>query len=345
MIRRYIYFSVVLVAVFLISIFARQPFAKADGEPENAQYLKFSHSLHIKEQGIGCEDCHTLVKASKFSSDNLMVNHESCQSCHEEQISSDCAFCHTNPDDISPIPPKERELVFSHELHTTKFSVECTTCHSGTENVQYVSNKNMPVMTTCINCHTEKSASKQCESCHTNFTDLLPKNHLVANFKKEHSSFARVGMTDVTCATCHTESFCQDCHTGTELNNFGIGKDLMTEPSGRSSTKHSSKQMRLQQIHELNYRFTHGIDARGKSNDCASCHDNKSFCADCHEAGGNITQQKFKPHSHSVAGFVFPRGLSANGGRHAELARRDIESCMSCHDVEGKDPICAMCHF
>ena len=147
----------------------------------------------------------------------------------------------------------------------------------------------------------------------------------------------------VSCATCHAESFCQDCHTGTELQSLGFKKDLMSEPSSRSSTKDSPKQLRLQQAHGLNYRYTHGIDAKSKILDCASCHEQQSFCATCHEAGGNISQGTFKPESHRIAGFT-TIGKGTGGGRHAELARRDIESCAACHDVQGSDPTCMLCH-
>jgi hypothetical protein len=50
-----------------------------------------------------------------------------------------------------------------------------------------------------------------------------------------------------------------------------------------------------------------------------------------------------KPQSHFEAGFV-TIGAGSGGGRHADMGRRDIESCVSCHDVEGKDPSCMLCH-
>jgi hypothetical protein len=39
---------------------------------------------------------------------------------------------------------------------------------------------------------------------------------------------------------------------------------------------------------------------------------------------------------------LFTKG--SGGGLHAKLAERDIEYCASCHDVEGADPVCMMCH-
>ena len=49
------------------------------------------------------------------------------------------------------------------------------------------------------------------------------------------------------------------------------------------------------------------------------------------------------PASHIGSGFT-TLGVGSGGGRHAELARRDIESCMTCHDARGGDPVCITCH-
>ena len=38
-------------------------------------------------------------------------------------------------------------------------------------------------------------------------------------------------------------------------------------------------------------------------------------------------------------------GVGTGGGEHATLARRDIERCISCHDVQGADPTCITCHL
>jgi hypothetical protein len=341
MLQRYFYFVLLLAATVVVSVAMKKPLWNFNGD-DNAPFIKFSHQKHFGEQNIACDDCHTLAKESKRSSDTLMANHESCTTCHEEQISNDCALCHTNPKEIVPMQAKEREIIFSHELHFTKNRIACESCHEGLETVPYATKSNMPAMTTCMHCHLEKNVSRNCESCHTDFVSLYPENHRIADFKKQHKKYSRVGEGEATCATCHSENFCQDCHAGTELYSFGTQRDFMTEPSPKTSAKDSPNLLRLQNIHELNYRFSHGIDARSRFLDCSSCHDQKTFCSECHDAGGNITQQKIKPESHAIAGFATLPGT--DGGRHKELARRDIESCMSCHDVEGKEPICAMCH-
>ncbi|MBI4549182.1 MAG: hypothetical protein HY707_14465 [Ignavibacteriae bacterium] len=343
MMKGHIIVALVLITAVAFAVMLKEQSKSYWSHEDHSKYLKFSHTLHVKEREITCEDCHLNAKESKLSSDNLIGDHQSCQTCHEDQISNDCLYCHTTQEDIIPLKSPKREILFSHELHATTYKLPCEQCHAGVENVTYVTNENMPSMTSCMDCHTEKKTSNQCETCHRDFVSLVPEDHRTGDFWKQHKEHTRLGMLDVSCGTCHTETFCQDCHTGVELQGLGLKKDLITEPSSRSSTKDSPKQLRLQQVHSLNYRFTHGIDAKSKLIDCASCHDQQTFCVTCHEAGGNITQLKFKPQSHNVAGFT-TLGTGTGGGLHAELARRDLETCVSCHDVQGQDPICMMCH-
>lgn len=342
MMTRNILFVLLLVGAAAAAVATRLPALMSQGDEDHSKYLKFSHALHVKDQGIACADCHTSAKESKFSSDDLLGTHASCQSCHEEQIANNCATCHTNPEQIVAIPSPSRELIFSHERHTTALSIECGTCHAGLEEATIASAKNMPAMTTCMTCHTAKKASINCETCHTNFTSLVPDDHRAGEFKKDHAKITRLGMQDVRCASCHREQFCQDCHVGDELKNFSGARERAVDPSPRASTKDSPKQLRVQQVHSLNYRYTHGIEAQSKTLDCGTCHQAQSFCAECHESG-TITQFRIKPSTHNTAGFV-TIGRGTGGGIHATMARRDLESCVTCHDVQGSDPVCATCH-
>ena len=343
MTRRSAFIIAAVLAAVVLFIGMKTPLRREWEEGDHSKYIKFSHTAHVKDRGIACEDCHSKAKASKTSSEALIPDHESCQGCHEEQVSKNCVYCHLSADNIVGIPHPDRALIFSHEKHVTAQALKCETCHAGVDSVATAGNANMPPMPTCIGCHTEKNVSRNCESCHRNFTSLVPDDHLKGDFVRGHKMLARVGMLDVKCGTCHTETFCQDCHSGTQLLGFGFKSDLITEPMPKSSVKDSPRQMKLQHVHSLDYRFTHGIDAKSKVLDCTSCHEYERFCSDCHQAGGNITQKKFKPESHSVAGFT-TMGKGSGGGRHAELARRDIEACAACHDVQGADPTCMLCH-
>jgi len=335
--------SIILISVVAIalSVAMKEKLVEYWNEGDHSKVIKFSHKLHLQEQGVDCAVCHHAAATSKQSTDDLMGDHESCTSCHEEQIADNCAYCHVDPENIVEIENPERELIFSHEKHIGN-NVECTQCHPGTEKVDYASDENMPDMASCVSCHTEKTVSEECGTCHSDYVSLLPGDHLRGAFRKDHKRLTRLGSYEITCATCHSESFCQDCHTGIDLEDFGVYHDLMSDPITRVPQKDSPRQLKVQHAHSLNYKFTHGIDARSRESDCMICHDRQSFCVECHQAG-TIQEGKIKPQNHRVAGYV-TIGRGSGGGRHAEMAKRDIENCASCHDVQGADPTCMLCH-
>lgn len=342
MIRRYGFF-LLIVGAALITAVAHRP-APRQGWPahDDTRRLKFSHKTHVEGASIACADCHAAAK-SALASDNLRPNHDNCSSCHEDQLANDCGYCHVDPENIEAAPAPVRDLLFSHQQHVDMKGVECATCHHGVETAEDATGLHLPVMTTCTACHNERQATNQCEACHTNFTQLLPPDHLEANFRKEHRQLTRLGELETSCATCHTQSFCAECHDAAAVLRFGKGM-MMSDPTPRVFPGNTAAPLALQKVHDLNYRFTHGIDAKTKASDCATCHAVQDFCVECHQAGDNSTGRGFKPAWHLGVGFS-TIGVGSGGGRHAEIARRDIESCVACHDTRGGDPTCISCHM
>lgn len=338
MVRRYLLFTCVLAAFLIVATGVQQREVKA----ADADRIKFSHSLHVEEAGLGCVDCHVAAATSTLASDKLSSTHDNCQSCHEDKLEDQCGYCHTNADNPGP-PQAVRELLFSHKQHNDMPDIDCITCHTDVTTSTDVQTLAVPAMATCNTCHNDRKASNTCESCHTNFVALLPADHKQSDFLRTHRDGTRLGALTTSCQTCHAETFCQQCHLGLGLKTFG-GRDQLTEPAGRQPLTDSPRQTRLQNVHDLNYRFTHGIDAKSRQAECASCHTTQEFCVQCHQAGGNINQARFKPASHGVPGFT-TLGRGSGGGVHAEEARRDMESCITCHDVQGRDPSCMTCHL
>jgi hypothetical protein len=348
MIQRYLLLTVLLVFGLIAAISLHRPLLQAGGQgslhggQDRSEIIKFSHQYHIEEAAIECGSCHPAASTSTFSSENLLGGKADCAGCHDVQDTDDCLKCHIDNTKLVKFENPVREVIFSHELHVTGQGMQCETCHAGLEKVAFSGKENMPSMATCNTCHNDREVTNTCEACHTNFTSLLPPDHLLSDFTRNHRDMTRLGALETSCQTCHTEASCQECHQGAGLKAFSP-RDRVTDAGPRRSTWDSPDQTVLQNVHSLNYRFTHGIDAKARQADCASCHSTQTFCADCHSAGGNITQIRFKPASHSVAGFT-TLGAGTGGGLHALEARRDIENCMSCHDVEGRDPSCFTCH-
>ena len=310
--------------------------------PERASIVKFSHKFHIDSAAVTeCTICHSDVDTSMVASDNLLPTMASCASCHDVEDAEQCVKCHYG-EEYPPFVNPEREVKFSHQGHVGAQKLDCTTCHKGLEEADYATDANLPSMETCVTCHDGAKVTNNCESCHLNFATLLPPDHRASGFVRNHKEITRLGGLDAGCQTCHSERYCQDCHLDGGVKSFGP-RDRSSDLRPNNRRTDSPKNMTLQSVHELNYRFTHSMDARSKSLDCTSCHSEQTFCATCHEAGGNVTQQNFRPASHSVPGFT-TLGKGSGGGLHAEEARRDLESCISCHDVEGRDPTCMTCH-
>jgi c(7)-type cytochrome triheme protein len=340
--RRLALVLLVVAAALVTAVARRSP--PVAGWPDNNDKasLKFSHAFHVGEAAVACLDCHKGASTSTSSSDNLRPAHDNCVTCHEEQVNKQCGYCHRDTLNIQAAVRPVRTIVFSHAKHTAMKSVECATCHPGLDKTEYAGPANMPAMATCVTCHDNARATGTCESCHANFVNLVPSDHLVADFRKDHKKLTRLGGLDVSCATCHTQNFCADCHGAAPLERFGRSA-LMSEPSPRSSsTSNGPRQMTLQMTHSMNYRYTHGIDAKAKSTECFDCHNARTFCEQCHAVGDNLTPG-LKPASHLAPGFT-TFGVGSGGGGHARLALRDIESCAACHDVQGADPTCMLCH-
>ncbi len=333
--------AVTLVVVLGASVSTVSRDVTGDKPPKQ---VKFSHGFHVNEAGVACTDCHGTAATSTQSSDNLLATMDACQSCHEDQLKNNCTYCHLSSDSTTyaASPNPRRELRFSHQAHVDGQKVACETCHTDLDRPTTTVGEIVPSMATCSTCHNDVKASNACETCHTNLAALRPAEHNRTDFVREHKILAR--QSDAACATCHTQESCAECHNGADLTAVNVpGRDLVSPHSPRLTAIDRGQGMNLMKVHDLNYRYTHAIDAKGKVTECKTCHSEETFCSTCHMAGGNVNQAAFKPSSHQQPGFIV-LSVGSGGGTHAQLAKRDIESCASCHAEDGADPTCTRCH-
>ena len=118
------------------------------------------------------------------------------------------------------------------------------------------------------------------------------------------------------CESCHTPSFCVDCHNG------------------------SSKPV---QIHPANWILIHPISARKNSLECSSCHQAQSFCLDCHRRSGVVDLDPYQDKSirnFHPEGWVNGPGGPPGARHHMFEAQRNIRACASCHE----ERTCLKCH-
>jgi len=307
---------------------------------DRSALIKFSHAKHLTEVGAECLDCHGGVEKSTRAADNFLGTMANCYACHDQQ-DTECAFCHKEPGpNYTAFAAAEREIHFDHERHVSR-GIDCAACHRGMEKVDFAGPEQMPSMADCMACHDGSKASGECSVCHTHLTELRPVSH-TPEWLHRHNTLVRV--EEQNCAACHGASDCQECHEGASLVATREKPEDHFAAFGPTSDPHSSKWLILDRVHGLDYRNTHGLDARGKTQDCQVCHEPATFCAECHRPEGDVNL--FKPRWHGGADWgAIAGGVGTGGGRHAELARRDIETCAACHDVQGEDPTCLACHM
>jgi hypothetical protein len=312
---------------------------------DNSKIIKFDHKLHTVDAGVKCEDCHVKVKNSVSSKDNLNPNKKVCETCHDVKNEKECKLCHYD-NVYKKLKASSSELIFSHKQHIA--GKQCTDCHKDLDKVKFskeAASGGFPSMETCYTCHNSNKATSECAACHTDLTKLVPKDHEKANFLNEHTTVAGVSTSNKNCMMCHSDNFCQVCHSPRSFNGKNQANDFFVPYYNRDGATRIDRDdlQKLTTVHDLNYRYTHGLEAGQKSYECKTCHDPVTFCASCHQTGGE-TLTGAVPKSHSQPNFI-SLGVNSGGGLHAENAKSDIEKCQACHDVQGADPVCIRCHF
>ncbi|MDZ7261225.1 MAG: cytochrome C [candidate division KSB1 bacterium] len=313
-------------------------FIKAEEDQVRSKIIKFSHRIHVKEAEMACTDCHGNIEQSTKAEDRNLPSKSVCSNCHDVQDTSTCTLCHVTLEKLESFANPVRRFYFNHKIHVTEEKLGCERCHPGMEDVDLGEGKKIPPRENCNACHNGLAASMACLVCHSGDTRFRPDSH-IPTWSREHRVQIRAGETN--CAHCHTNNYCQECHEATDLISTRIlPVDFYTPFSPQAS---GDQTLVLKAVHDLNYRYVHQLDASGKEKDCRTCHEMSSYCAECHTSAGINAQ--LRPAWHDGADWgALALGVGSGGGRHAELARRDLERCAACHDVQGADPTCLLCH-
>ncbi len=342
--------------------------------------IRFDHAAHAR-LGATCEGCHTAAVRSTVAADNLIPGEAACRSCHKidraqpgkvvpaGQGAARCDACHIDasgngwmPADAHASPPRvalaRPNLKFNHRLHAGR-GIGCELCHASAATQAMVTRADLPMMASCLGCHTGGhdglQATARCGACHLTEPDgrlqvqlataatiaaggsglLQPSGSLRGfdahspTFRRDH---AQAGRDESYCLTCHKRNECVDCHGG-----------VVKPPD----------------IHPSDYVTLHVPDARRNVPDCSSCHRLQTFCIGCHQRTGVASDptgglpgvkaqnpfgtgtgvKQFHPAgwARDAAGVVIanPRPQS-----HSVQAKRNIRSCVSCHREES----CLTCH-
>lgn len=153
---------------------------------------------------------------------------------------------------------------------------------------------------------------QECSDCHR--SSGVMENH-DAFFLRDHRLLA--AKTPKNCYDCHQQSYCSDCHRG-----GNVDRRLAKSLSRRGET--------MPETHAPGFLASHPIKAHDDPQSCARCHDSRRFCADCHDRSRARGAASFnvRPHAPTfTGGLPDPEWVSFHRGQ----ARRNLESCQSCH--------------
>ena len=311
---------------------------------EGSGVVTFDHDLHVNDVGLRCTKCHNpkLLKSSMSSADVILPTEKRCMKCHQMWRDDDeCETCHLGSPPYGTFPSVTRIFNFPHKVHWGEQKIDCSECHSDMAGVG--NSPPIPTMKECLACHQERQGPQNCDACHENVALLRPHNH-TPTWLRDHDVAALANTAD--CQLCHTQLVCDNCHSGAMLGRDDLPR-MNPVPTYRPGQM-VGKQL-LARNHALDYVYNHGLEANTKARDCRICHEAPEFCTDCHQ--NKEDQLLNKPNFHGGpewGAVVYPPGTQfaniTDGGIHAQMARRDIELCQSCHDTDGADPICLKCH-
>jgi hypothetical protein len=131
------------------------------------QPIPFSHRVHA---AASCLDCHTTAaKADRAT----IPQGDRCLLCHRGMKNSESVLGAVKAflDQNQRIPwvrvyRVPEYVFFSHAKHVGA-KLECAVCHGPVVTRDVLSQERSTSMTTCMNCHAQKSVSNECGFCHT----------------------------------------------------------------------------------------------------------------------------------------------------------------------------------
>jgi len=170
------------------------------------QPVKFSHKVHVGENGLDCKYCHTTVEQGKSAgipATNLCMNchviiREGTHSGKFEIAKIVDAVEKGKPIEWIRIHNLPEHVFFSHAVHVGSGKIDCAQCHGAVKEMDIMKQQNDLSMGWCINCHRETKV---------NFAD----NHYYDNYLKLHEDL-KAGVIDSITAEKIGANDCMRCH-------------------------------------------------------------------------------------------------------------------------------------
>ena len=298
------------------------------GCDEEKYTLRFSHDLHVNENGMDCSDCHGDA-AEGFTP----LSHDSCSDCHDEAEETEirantCGLCHAGKlDDLAKgrtaKAEKPKRTVF---VHTEALAGNCQDCHGA---IMEKGLEKVPMLRRADVIGIREAAhvsGRDCQACHVDMDrSEAPSSHDQV-WMKRHGMLG--SQADASCSVCHSENSCLECHSvmqpASHNNLWRMRSHGAAAAWNRDGCMVCHQQDSCQSCHAETPPRSHNARwaASGKRpTHCIGCHTAGSAgegCVVCHEDGNNLLLH---------AGF-WPAGPGAQPD-HDKLGT--AVSCYECH--------------
>jgi hypothetical protein len=132
------------------------------------QPIAFSHKKHASV-GLSCLQCHSGAAEQDQAG---LPNTEQCMVCHETVLNDNpeikkLAGAHKRGEKVKWVRVYQVPdfVFFSHASHV-KAGELCVTCHGPVHQRDVLAKEVSTTMTSCMNCHAARKASRECSLCH-----------------------------------------------------------------------------------------------------------------------------------------------------------------------------------
>lgn len=176
--------------ILIVALTGFYNYSALSGNEGPKQPVLFSHKIHVGENGVPCEYCHSYVSISKNPG---IPSLQKCMGCHSQVAGRDIDYKTQDGTIINikneiqkvrdywqrkePIPwvkvtAMPEYVHFNHKRHI-KRGFECKACHGEVEKMDVVHQVERLNMGFCISCHEENADNeehltqlKDCLTCH-----------------------------------------------------------------------------------------------------------------------------------------------------------------------------------
>lgn len=179
------------------------------------QPIKFSHKLHVGQNGISCQYCHNGAEKSRHAN---IPSVSVCMNCHKyvqegpkygkDEIKKIYAALDYDPATQkygdNPKPVKWIRVhnlpdlaYFNHSQHVKVAGIECQTCHGPVEEMEVLKQHSPLTMGWCIDCHRNTEVNMEGNAYYSELHEKL---------KKQYGPEAKITVDKIgglECARCH----------------------------------------------------------------------------------------------------------------------------------------------